>query len=150
LPGSKGEWASSAAAFGCAADLFSASRCLAAGLSTDSSNAWKLASSRSHKALSVRIRALNLGEQLAAWGRFCKNTTAIGTVTQCQLCVQSQTSIFVPLLRAFALALRGEPHFIVKAFCSPVINSRQRIESPLIPPRRRAEVQKRSGWQYVV
>ena len=83
-------------------------------------------------------------------GRFCKNTTAIGTVTQCRLCVRLQTSISVPLLRAFALALRGEPHSIVEAFCSPEINSRKRIESPLIPPRRRAEVQKRSGWQYVV
>ena len=85
-----------------------------------------------------------------AKGRFCKNTAAIGTVTQCRLCGRFQTSISVPLLRAFALALRGEPHSIVEAFCSPMINSRKRIDSPLIPPRRRAEVQKRSGWQYVV
>ena len=57
---------------------------------------------------------------------------------------------FCPLLRAFVLALGGEPYFIVETFCSPVINSRKRIESPLIPPWRRAEVQKRSEWRYVI
>jgi len=114
---------------------------------------WRAAESRLPK-LRPRVTPIRLPRSgpsgRSAWGRFCKNTTAIGTVTQCRLCMRLQTSISVSLLRAFALALRGEPHSIVEAFCSPVINSRKLIESPLIPPRRRVELQKRSGWQYVV